>query len=168
MSAFVILNADELIIVQIKTYASVTSHKYSNEEITVVWQPNLCIHSTICWKGLRQVFDPAVKPWIKVQGATTQTIIEQVRKCPRIPSSYFVTIWNNVPGPIYKSRAVGYNEYRNNAQRTDGYRVRFTRPFLPTVMSKIQKETVSICRCGRSASNKPYYDDSHLSTTVQG
>ncbi|WP_366140421.1 (4Fe-4S)-binding protein [uncultured Tenacibaculum sp.] len=26
--------------------------KYSNDDITVVWQPNKCIHSKKCWKGL--------------------------------------------------------------------------------------------------------------------
>jgi uncharacterized Fe-S cluster protein YjdI len=43
--------------------------KYSNYEITIVWKPNTCIHSTICWKhptGLGNVFNPSEKPWIKM------------------------------------------------------------------------------------------------------
>jgi len=32
--------------------------KYTNDEITVVWQPKVCIHSTFCWKGLVEVFNP--------------------------------------------------------------------------------------------------------------
>ncbi len=56
--------------------------KYSNDEITVIWKPNVCIHSKLCWTNLREVFDPFVKPWIKMDGATTERIIEQINKCP--------------------------------------------------------------------------------------
>lgn len=57
-------------------------HKYSNDDITVIWQPHLCQHSTLCWKGLIEVFNPKVKPWINMKGSTTELIIEQVKKCP--------------------------------------------------------------------------------------
>ena len=56
--------------------------KYPKGEITVVWQPDLCIHSAICFKGLRSVFDPSRKPWIDTSQAETQQIIDQVNKCP--------------------------------------------------------------------------------------
>ena len=55
---------------------------YSNREVTVIWKPALCIHSGICAKGLPGVFDPRRKPWIDVQQADTNAIIEQVKKCP--------------------------------------------------------------------------------------
>ena len=64
--------------------------KYSNGEVTVVWQPKICQHSTNCWKGLIQVFDPREKPWIKMNGATTERIIEQVKKCPSGALSFFM------------------------------------------------------------------------------
>ena len=66
------------------------SFKYSNGEVTVVWKPKVCIHSTRCWKGLIEVFDPRVKPWIKIDGAGTCRIIEQVKKCPSAALSYFM------------------------------------------------------------------------------
>ncbi|MBL7792657.1 MAG: (4Fe-4S)-binding protein [Saprospiraceae bacterium] len=59
--------------------------KYSNGEVTIVWKPHMCIHSTICWKaatGLPAVFNPAERPWITPEGASTERIIEQVKKCP--------------------------------------------------------------------------------------
>ena len=56
--------------------------KYSNEEITVIWKPGLCQHSTRCWKGLINVFDPRKKHWINMNADTTERIIEQVKKCP--------------------------------------------------------------------------------------
>jgi len=56
--------------------------KYSNGEVTIVWRPGMCIHSGICFKGLPEVFDPRRRPWIEPNTATTEKIIEQVKKCP--------------------------------------------------------------------------------------
>lgn len=64
--------------------------KYTNNEVTVVWKPKTCIHSTLCWKGLIEVFNPKLRPWIKMDGATTEKIIEQVRKCPSGALSYYL------------------------------------------------------------------------------
>jgi len=55
---------------------------YSNEEITVVWQPHMCTHSKKCWKGLLEVFDPREKPWIQLDGATNEQIKNQIDQCP--------------------------------------------------------------------------------------
>ena len=63
--------------------------KYTNDEITVVWNPEICQHSTICWKGLIEVFNPKEKPWIKMDGASTERIIEQVKQCPSGALSFF-------------------------------------------------------------------------------
>jgi uncharacterized Fe-S cluster protein YjdI len=56
--------------------------RYSNGEITVVWKPDLCHHSGICARGLPLVFDPRRRPWVMVQHADSQTIVEQVARCP--------------------------------------------------------------------------------------
>ena len=61
---------------------SIKTHKYTNGEITVIWKPESCIHSGICFKGLAPVLDPRRKPWIEMDKATTEQIIEQVKKCP--------------------------------------------------------------------------------------
>ncbi len=60
----------------------IKTHKYSNAEVTILWQPNKCIHSGICFRGLPTVFDPRKKPWINPEEASTQAIVEQVKKCP--------------------------------------------------------------------------------------
>ncbi len=56
--------------------------KYTNEDITVVWQPDKCIHSTICFNGLPAVFNPTKRPWVKIENSTTEKTIEQVKQCP--------------------------------------------------------------------------------------
>jgi len=58
------------------------THHYINGEITVVWKPDVCIHSGICFKGLPQVFDPRRKPWIDISKTDSLRIIEQVKNCP--------------------------------------------------------------------------------------
>lgn len=58
------------------------THKYTNGEITILWQPELCKHSGICFRGLGEVFDPRRRPWIDMSKAKTERIIEQVKKCP--------------------------------------------------------------------------------------
>lgn len=67
-----------------------STHKYTNGEVTIVWKPDICIHSTLCWKGLNEVFNPKKRPWINPNGATTDQIIEQVRKCPSGALSYYM------------------------------------------------------------------------------
>ncbi|MBK5270751.1 MAG: (4Fe-4S)-binding protein [Bacteroidia bacterium] len=74
--------------------------KYNRDELTVIWKPDVCQHSTLCWKGLITVFNPNVKPWIKMDGATTERIIEQVKKCPSGALSYFINDITNETLPI--------------------------------------------------------------------
>jgi uncharacterized Fe-S cluster protein YjdI len=56
--------------------------KYPNGEITILWQPKMCIHSAVCVKTLPKVYDPKSRPWIRPENATTQELIDQVAKCP--------------------------------------------------------------------------------------
>jgi putative redox protein len=55
---------------------------YTNGEINVLWDSDLCTHCEACWRGLPQVFDPKARPWVNVLGATSKEIVEQVAKCP--------------------------------------------------------------------------------------
>lgn len=64
--------------------------EYSNGEVTIVWKPEMCIHSAICARGLPGVFQPREKPWVKEQGASTQEIIRQIQKCPSGALSYYM------------------------------------------------------------------------------
>ena len=56
--------------------------KYTNGEVTIVWQNEKCIHSGICFRGLSEVFDPGKRPWITPEKSSNEKIIQQVRRCP--------------------------------------------------------------------------------------
>jgi len=66
------------------------TRKYTNGEVTIVWKPHLCIHSGNCVRGLPKVFKSGQRPWIDPQGASTQEIIGQVKKCPSGALSYYL------------------------------------------------------------------------------
>lgn len=62
---------------------------YTNGDITVVWKPDICQHSTICWRNLLQVFNPRKHPWVNMEGADSETIIAQVEQCPSGALTWF-------------------------------------------------------------------------------
>lgn len=73
--------------VQVRTFAyddseTETQIKYANDEITVLWKPDVCKHSGRCVTQLPGVFDVHKHPWVNMQGATSEEIIAQVNKCP--------------------------------------------------------------------------------------
>ncbi len=56
--------------------------EFTNGEITVTYEPKVCIHAEKCAQGLSEVFKTFVIPWIDMDGSTSQKIISQVKKCP--------------------------------------------------------------------------------------
>ncbi|NNE56133.1 MAG: hypothetical protein HKN32_08940 [Flavobacteriales bacterium] len=132
--------------------------EYSNGDITVVWQPGKCIHSAICAKGLPGVFKPKDKPWIQLEHASSDEIVNQVRACP--------------------SGAISIKEDNQTQSETMSTKIEVTKngPVLVhgtcTVThsdgSTHEKDGVTaLCRCGHS-SNKPYCDGSHTKEDFQG
>lgn len=63
-------------------------NEYTNGELTVIWQPDLCVHSGICVKTLPHVYKPKERPWIQIGNATTKELIAQIEKCPSGALSY--------------------------------------------------------------------------------
>lgn len=66
----------------------IEERQYSNGEVTVIWRPALCTYSGICVKMLPNVYRPNERPWVKVENASTQELIEQVENCPSEALSY--------------------------------------------------------------------------------
>lgn len=62
---------------------------FSNNDITVTFEPCVCIHAERCAKELSAVFRDSVIPWIDLDGASTQQIIKQIKKCPSGALKYY-------------------------------------------------------------------------------
>lgn len=67
---------------QIDLLMEANANQFSNNDITVIYEPCICTNSGRCAKELSDVFRTSVIPWIDLDGATSQKIIEQVKKCP--------------------------------------------------------------------------------------
>lgn len=128
--------------------------EYESEELTVIWKPDKCIHSEICYKGLSDVFNPKERPWVNVNGAADKTIKEQIDRCPSGALSYklknesaeseaiedeqIVEVTKGGPLMVYGNIKVKHHD----GSETSKHRV------------------TAFCRCGAS-SNKPFCDGSH-------
>lgn len=136
--------------------------RYTNGEVTIVWQPAKCIHSMNCFKGLPQVFDPNKRPWANAEGATTAQIVNQIKKCPSGALSYEMNdqksngtegIANEIiVDPTPNGPLMVYGNL--TVKGTNG-----------TTTKK--NNVTAFCRCGNSG-NKPYCDGSHKKVGFQG
>ena len=127
--------------------------EYTNGEVTVVWKPALCIHSEICAKTLPKVYNPNERPWIKAENATTEELINQIKRCPSGALSYrmndennqeeehletIVEVLKNGPLLVYGTLNVTHKDGRKETKN----------------------KTTAFCRCGNS-NNKPFCDGTH-------
>ena len=55
---------------------------YETNEITVTFEPALCIHSGVCVRGLPAVFDVRRKRWVRPELAAAADVAAQIRRCP--------------------------------------------------------------------------------------
>lgn len=55
---------------------------FSNDDITVTYEPKVCIHAEKCARELSDVFRTSVIPWINLDGTETNRIIQQIKRCP--------------------------------------------------------------------------------------
>jgi uncharacterized Fe-S cluster protein YjdI len=129
--------------------------KYTNGEVTIVWKPDLCVHSAICFKGLGEVFDPKKRPWITPEGSTTEKIVAQVKKCPSGALSYYMN--KDVPGNEVKVEAETIIETAPN-----GPLMVYGNVTVKDKNGTLTKKSnaTAFCRCGASE-NKPFCDGSH-------
>jgi uncharacterized Fe-S cluster protein YjdI len=55
---------------------------YETPEITVTFEPDRCVHSGVCLRGLPMVFDIRRKRWIRPEAAAADLVAAQVARCP--------------------------------------------------------------------------------------
>lgn len=123
--------------------------EYSNDDITVCWDPDKCIHSRNCVKGLPQVFDRSLRPWINMQGATSEEIMKTIDKCPSGALSYKKIGTDRGHSAKIKVIKNGPLLVEGECALVDreGVQVKSCGPF-------------ALCRCGGSK-NKPFCDGAH-------
>jgi len=54
---------------------------YETPEITVTFEPALCIHSGNCVRGLPAVFDVSRSRWVAPEAAAAERVAAQVEAC---------------------------------------------------------------------------------------
>ena len=133
--------------------------KYSNKEITVIWKPDLCIHSTNCWKGSLKIFNPKRKPWIDMNAGSNEEIIRIVNNCP----SGALSFKREKKMSEQKAQPAQSSQSQTTVQVNKGgpYLVKGKFVFVGTDGKEEVKEgSIALCRCGGS-NNKPFCDGVH-------
>ena len=132
---------------------------YSNEDITVIWKPDVCIHSTKCWKASLSVFNPKRRPWIDINAGTTDEIIKIVDNCPSGALSYE----RNKKMSEQKAQPAQSQQSQTTVQVNKGgpYLIKGKFVFVGADgKEEIKEGSVALCRCGGS-NNKPFCDGIH-------
>jgi len=141
-----------------------TGKEYSNGEVTIVWQPQLCSHAAKCAKSLGSVFRPKERPWIDATGASTDEIISTINTCPSGALSYFLNESNNEKNmQDQPSKSVDIKMLADGPMLLTG-------DFIITDSkgNKLEKRAkVALCRCGASE-NKPFCDGEHNKIGFKG
>jgi uncharacterized Fe-S cluster protein YjdI len=140
--------------------------KYTNGEITVVWQTDECIHSGECFTLLPEVFKPHERPWVKIENASTEEIIKTVNACPTVALTYY---YNN-PEKNKKNMEDSKKEVQNKVTIYENGPL-----MVPANINVVDSkgnllkvgEDKFICRCGHSK-NKPFCDGTHMAEGFKG
>jgi uncharacterized Fe-S cluster protein YjdI/CDGSH-type Zn-finger protein len=132
---------------------------YANDTLVIHWNPQRCIHTGICTRLLPEVFDVRKRPWVTVDGADTQHVIDAVVACPTGALRY-----SRVDGgPAEKADEVTTVVPMRNGPLYVRGPIRVATPD-GTVLA--EETRVALCRCGASA-NAPFCDNSHRAMGFQ-
>jgi len=132
---------------------------YPNKDITVIWKPDVCIHSTKCWKASLAIFNPKRRPWIDLSAGTTEQIIKIVDNFTSVELSYE----RNSNMSEQEAQTAQSQQSQTTVQVSKGgpYLVKGKFVFVGTDGKEETKEgSIALCRCGGS-SNKPFCDGTH-------
>jgi len=131
---------------------------YVGYKITIHDNRRICSHAKECVNNLSSVFKFESRPWIEPNGASTEDIIQTIRKCPSGALSYSIDgveirdqndrrpmVSVSKDGPYVITGGIELMvDNNNNSQFGEGG----------------SKEHYTLCRCGASA-NKPFCDGTH-------
>ena len=137
--------------------------KYTNGEVTIVWKPELCIHSGNCFRGLNEVFNPQQRPWVKPDATTSDKIVEQVKKCPSGALSYYLN------KDVEDEKKIKIEAETIVETSPNGPLLVYGNVSVKDSSGTITKKNnvTAFCRCGASG-NKPFCDGSHKKINFVG
>lgn len=149
------------------------NRQYTNNEITVFWKPAQCIHATTCFRELIEVFNPGKRPWVNINAAPSNRIIEVVKKCPTQALEWKYNkdmSEEELKGNVYKGEELTpetiVSEETSKASKVtimkDGpIVVEGEFKVIDANGSELRSMIMtSFCRCG-SSKNMPYCDGTH-------
>jgi len=134
--------------------------EYTNGEVTVVWEPEKCIHSAICAKGLPNVFKPRERPWVKIDASNSDTIINQVKRCPSGALRFYMNAEDDETAENMETKV----EVLENGPLLVYGTLKVT---LKDGKEEVKNRTTAFCRCGLS-DNKPFCDGTHVKENFIG
>tara|TARA_R110002049_G_scaffold148844_2_gene311813 strand:+ start:7533 stop:7952 length:420 start_codon:yes stop_codon:yes gene_type:complete len=134
--------------------------EYSNGEVTIGWEADKCIHSGICVKGLPNVFRPKVRPWISINAAETDALVNQVKQCPSGALSFYM---NNKEDKAAETLETKVEVLENGPLLVYGT-LKVTHK---DGAIEVKNKTTAFCRCGAS-NNKPFCDGAHVDKGFKG
>ena len=126
---------------------------YRAEAITVTFDPNRCIHSEECVRGLPEVFNPSQARWIRPDRAPAARVAEVVGRCPSgaLRVEGIESAQSALPAAATIVRVA-----RNGPLHIRG-RVRIEADAGELIA---EVDAATLCRCGATA-NPPFCDGSH-------
>ena len=132
---------------------------YHTADITVTFDPNICIHSAVCLKSLPAVFDIKRSPWIHVDAASADQIMATIEQCPSGALQYELA----EGGAVENNGVVQQTEPSTTIRLTQNGPLMVKGQFVVINEDGASLETpqmVALCRCGATAT-PPFCDGSH-------
>jgi uncharacterized Fe-S cluster protein YjdI/CDGSH-type Zn-finger protein len=127
---------------------------YENNDLRVMWDATLCIHTGVCLRRSPTVFDVNARPWVDLDGADAQEIAATIRACPTGALRY------DGPGvePEQPDEPTTVEVRKNGPLIVRGD----VRIQVAASDERRREFRLALCRCGASQ-NKPFCDNSHRS-----
>ena len=129
-----------------------TTRTYESGDLQVLWDSRRCTHVAECIRALPRVFNPLAKPWVRMDAASADAIVEAVERCPTGALRY---VRKNGPDelPGVPSTVVPIP----NGPLVLRGDLHVATPEGETIAHETR---LALCRCGASE-NKPFCDNTH-------